>query len=90
MAFTDDHDQFPCEGADLVPYAEGPRTVVQRIRDLAKSKEDRLLEKYGVTRDGKITSQGAQVLMEKLLPAHKKAIAADLQKIEDEKKAKKK
>ena len=68
-------------------------SVVNKIKDLTLTKEDRLLRKYQVVdqyNDNALTSTGKEILWDILFAEHKEAIVAKLEAVEaEEKKAKK-
>lgn len=67
------------------------RTTLQKLHDLTKSREDRLLEKYQVIdRCGDLTEYGKRIVMRRAFDMVKTALVADLQKVaEADKKDKK-
>lgn len=65
--------------------------IVKKIKDLALSKDDRLLREQGITDDcGQLTEEGRQVLEQVVFQAHKGAVVTLVQNVADAEKAEKK
>lgn len=65
--------------------------IVKKIKDLALSKDDRLLREQGITDDcGQLTEEGRQVLEQVVFAAHKGAVVTLVQNVADAEKAEKK
>lgn len=68
----------------------GIMSVVNKIKNLAKSKETKLLEKYYVTDDcGNLTEEGKATVLQKAFEAHKAEIVKDLEAVQAEEDKKK-
>lgn len=65
--------------------------VIRKVKDLTKSKEQKLLEKYDVVDEcGDLTDTGQRLVIEKALAAHKAEIVADLEKVQSDEDKKRK
>lgn len=60
-------------------------TIVEKLRNLNLTNDDRLLRKYGITdAQGNITEDGKSALVDLLFKANRKEVIAELQKLDDE------
>lgn len=83
----------PVEGRGSVSKSKGGvmSNIVKKIKDLALSKDDRLLREQGITDEcGQLTEEGRQVLEQVLFTAHKGAVVTLVQNVADAEKAEKK
>lgn len=79
------------------PFNETPikkekkMSVANKLKDLTRNKDDRLLLKWGIMReDGSLTGEGSEALENLLFEKFKTELVAQVQQLEDEaKKAKK-
>ena len=66
-------------------------SVVSKLKQLALSKEDRLLRQYDIVSDcGDLTEDGQEVLWGILLAANKAELVSRVKELDEEEKAKKK
>lgn len=66
-------------------------SIVDKVKELALSKEDRLLRKHGIVDDcGNIMNEGIELLTRIMFEAHKADIVKAVQEVDDEEKAAKK
>lgn len=95
-------DEEPEWRACMSPYKSEPTAerlkggtvmsnIVKKIKDLALSKDDRLLREQGITDEcGQLTEEGRQVLEQVVFAAHKGAVVTLVQNVADAEKAEKK
>lgn len=60
------------------------RSIVEKLRDLTMSKEDRLLRRYELVDDAGLTSEGNKAVMDYMFKQVKPEIVKDLLELEKE------
>lgn len=70
---------------------EKKMAISDKLRDLSKDEDQRLLEKHGIVEaDGTLTDEGEVVVLERLFATIREGIVADLKKLEESDKKTKK